>query len=166
MSTDIRIRLATIDDAEAIQASLLKLAAHVGDTEKVKITPADIRKYGFGAAPAFDCLIADAGQEVAGICLFFNSFSTWAGRPGIYIQDLIVDERFRGNRIGERLMQRAAAIAKARGAVYIRLAVDHENPRAAAFYQRLGLIHRFDDHLYAAYGDVFDRLAGEGAKDA
>lgn len=162
----IPIRLATRDDAEAIHATLLKLATHVGDSAKVKSTPDDIRRYGFGAEPAFHCLIAEADREVAGICLFFNSFSTWFGRPGIYIQDLFVDERFRGQRLGERLMQRAAAICRERGGTYIRLAVDHENPTAMAFYRRLGLVHRFDDFIYAAYGDVFDALAVTGGEDA
>lgn len=156
------IRPAVSADAEAIHATLLKLATHVGDINKIKSTPDDIRHYGFGAEPAFDCLIAEAAGETAGICLFFRSFSTWFGRKGIYVQDLFVDQRFRGQRLGERLLQRAAAIAKARGATYIRLAVDHENPSAMRFYEKLGMVHRFDDLIYAAYDETFEALARAG----
>ena len=165
MAHDVTIRAAAIDDAEAIHAMLLKLATHVGDIDEVKSTPDDLRRHGFGDDPAFDCLIAEADGETVGICLFFRSFSTWFGRPGIYVQDLFVDKRFRGQRLGERLLQRAAAIARARGATYIRLAVDHENPSAMRFYEKLGMVHRFDDLIYAAYGDTFEALASAGSSE-
>ena len=157
----VRIRQATSADAEEIHRALLTLATHIGDIAKVRSTPEDLRCYGFGADPAFECLIAEKAGETAGICLFFRSFSTWLGRPGIYVQDLVVHDRFRGLRIGERLLRRAAAIAMQRGCVYLRLAVDHENPSAMKFYERLGLMHRFDDLIYAAYGEAFDALATE-----
>lgn len=153
------IRAARADDAEAIHAALLVLGRHIGRADKIASTPDDLRRYGFGDDPHFFCLVAEVAGEIAGICLYFRSFSTWLGKPGIYIQDLVVDERFRGRRIGEKLLRRAAAVAGARGATYLRLAVDHENPKAMAFYERLGLEHRFDDLVYAAYGDAFEALA-------
>jgi ribosomal protein S18 acetylase RimI-like enzyme len=160
-SHDLTIRLAQPGDVEEIHRALLTLARHVGDVNKVKSTPDDLRRYGFGPDPAFECLIAEIAGETAGICLFFRSFSTWFGRPGIYVQDLVVHEKFRGKRIGEHLLRRAAAIARERGFTYLRLAVDHENPTAMAFYERLGLVYRFDDLIYAAYGDAFEALAIE-----
>jgi ribosomal protein S18 acetylase RimI-like enzyme len=162
---EIVIRMARAEDAEEIHRCLLVLGAHIGELEKIRSTPDDLRRYGFGSDPAFECVIAEIGGESAGICLFFRSFSTWFGKPGIYIQDLVVHERFRGKGVGERLMRRAAAIAKARGCAYLRLAVDHENPSAKVFYERLGLVHRFDDLIYAAYGDVFEALASEEGED-
>ena len=157
----ILIRVAQAADAEDIHRALLTLAAHIGDVSKVKSTPDDLRRYGFGPDPAFDCLIAEAAGETAGICLFFRSFSTWFGKPGIYVQDLVVHDKFRGRGIGEGLLRRAAKIGKERGCVYMRLAVDHENPSAMAFYERLRLVHRYDDLIYAAYGEAFDALAVE-----
>lgn len=157
----ITIRPATAADAEEMHRALLSLATHVGDIKKVKSTPDDLRRHGFGPDPAFECVIAEILGETAGVCIFFRSFSTWFGHPGVYVQDLVVHEKFRGRRIGELLLRRAAAIGKQRGCVYMRLAVDHENPGAMAFYERLGLVHRFDDLIYAAYGETFDALAIE-----
>ena len=156
----VSIRPAERHDAEEMMRALMSLAAHIGATSKVKCTAEDLRVHGFGPDPAFECLIAETGGEVAGICVFFGSFSTWYGRPGVYVQDLVVHEKFRGRRVGEQLLRRVAAVGKARGCVYMRLAVDHENPGAMAFYKRLGLVHRFDDLIYAAYGEAFDALAG------
>lgn len=158
---DLAIRFAGPEDAEEIHRALRSLATHVGDVAKVRSTPADLRKYGFGEDRAFECLIAEAGGETAGICLFFRSFSTWFGRPGLYVQDLVVHDRFRGRRIGERLLRRAATVAKARGWIYIRLAVDHQNRSAMGFYERLGFVHRYDDLIYGLYGEAFEALARE-----
>ena len=59
------------------------------ELHKVKSTPDDIRRFGFGEAPAFEALIAEIDGRFAGCCLFFASFSTWRGRPGVYVQDLL-----------------------------------------------------------------------------
>lgn len=164
-SGELVIRLARSEDVEEIHRALLVLATHIGEVRKIKSTPDDLRRHGFGPDPAFECVVAEITGEIAGICLFFRSFSTWFGKPGIYIQDLVVHERFRGRRIGERLLRRAAAIARQRGCTFMRLAVDHENPGAMAFYKRLGLVHRFDDLIYAAYGEAFEALASDTGDD-
>lgn len=155
---DLAIRAAVPADAEAIHQAVLKLAAHVGALDKVKSAPEDFRRYGFGADPAFRCLIAEIGGAFAGICLFFRSFSTFTGGPGVYVQDLIVEEKFRGAGIGEALLREAARISRAEGGTYLRLAVDIDNPNAARFYQRLGLHHVDDDLIHAAYGAAFEAL--------
>ena len=71
--------------------------------------------YGFGEQPAFDALIAEVDGDFAGMCLFFPSFSTWRGRPGVYVQDLFVEERFRGAGVGVALLRGTAALSRARG---------------------------------------------------
>ena len=162
---DLVIRPATEADAETIIQAVRRLGHHVGIPEKVTSTAEDIRRYGFGADPMFECLIAEIGGRPAGVCIYFRSFSTFIGRPGVYVQDLLVDERFRGARVGERLLRRVAAITYARGGVYMRLAVDIGNPNAGRFYQRLGLKHVDDDLIYAAYGDAFQRLAEAGPSE-
>lgn len=158
---DLVIRPATVADAETIVQAVRRLGHHVGTPEKVTSTAEDIRRYGFGADPMFECLIAEIGGRPAGVCIYFRSFSTFIGRPGVYVQDLFVDERFRGARVGERLLRRVAAITHARGGVYMRLAVDIGNPDAGRFYRRLGLKHVDDDLIHAAYGEAFFRLAEE-----
>ena len=94
--TDTVIRPGRVDDAETIHAALLRLGTHIGAHQEITSTPDDLRRYGFGDRPAFSTLIAEVGGEFAGLCLHFPIFSTWMGRPGVYVQDLYVEDRFRG----------------------------------------------------------------------
>ncbi|WP_353643586.1 GNAT family N-acetyltransferase [Mesorhizobium sp. WSM2239] len=158
----IRIRPATIDDADAIHAAILGIAQAVDELHKVKSTPDDIRRFGFGPNPAFEALIAEVDGAFAGLCLFFPSFSTWHGRPGVYVQDLFVAEEFRGHGVGEKLLKGLAAVTRARGGRYIRLSVDTGNRRARAFYERIGLRLSDAEQIYTAYREDFDALADAG----
>jgi ribosomal protein S18 acetylase RimI-like enzyme len=162
-ATRVDIRLATPADADKIHAALLDLGDHVGEQHKIKSTPDDIRRYGFGPNAHFRTLIAEGNGIFAGICIFFPCFSTWIGRPGVYVQDIVVDRDFRGQGIGERLLREVARMVRAEGAVYMRLAVDVENLSAQAFYDRMGMELVKDDLIRAAFGDAFDALAdGDG----
>ncbi|MGE0501401.1 MAG: N-acetyltransferase family protein [Rhizobiaceae bacterium] len=155
----VSLRAATADDAETIHAALRKLGAHVGEEHEIVSTPADLRRYGFGDRPAFRVVVAEVDGAFAGLCLFFPSFSTWKGRPGVYVQDLFVAEEFRGMKVGEKLIRAVAAITRDEGGVYMRLAVDSRNYSAQRFYDRLGMELVDDDMIRAAYGDVFETLA-------
>lgn len=155
----IRVRLATTEDAEIIFSALTGIAETVGERHKLRSTPDDLRRYGFGDTPAFETLIAEGDGRFAGCCIFFPSFSTWIGRPGVYVQDFFVAEAFRGQGVGERLLQRLAAITRARGGRYIRLSVDAQNRRAQAFYKRCGLRRSEAEHIHMARDGDFDRLA-------
>jgi ribosomal protein S18 acetylase RimI-like enzyme len=125
----------------------------------VSSTVDDFRRYGFGPYPAFTSLIAEVDGVFAGLALFFPIFSTWLGKPGVYVQDLYVDETFRGRGVGEVLLRHAAAWSAARGGVYLRLAVDRHNVAAQRFYERLGIGWIEADRDHGAYGDDFARLA-------
>ena len=159
---DLRIRLASVEDAETIHKAMIGIATVMGEREKVVSTSDDIRRYGFGAKPAFEALIAESGDAVAGVCVFFASFSTYRGRPGSDVQDLFVDERFRGMGVGAKLLQRLAALTRERGGCYIRLSVDTKNEEAQGFYTRLGLVHSDSEQIRAAYDDAFLSLADAG----
>ncbi|TIV12676.1 MAG: GNAT family N-acetyltransferase, partial [Mesorhizobium sp.] len=131
-ATDILLRPGTIDDVEMIYAALLRLGTHIGADHEIKSTADNLRTYGFGEKPAFSTLIAEIGGEFAGLCLHFPIFSTWMGRPGVYVQDLYVEDRFRGRRIGEKLLRHVAKECRAAGGVYLRLSVDTDNETAKA----------------------------------
>ncbi len=161
MQDDIRIRLAAVEDAERIHAALKEMADGMKAGPKFVSTVEDIRRHGFGAAPAFEVLIAEVGGSFAGLCLTFPSFSTWMGTPGIYVQDLFVADGFRGRRIGERLLQAVARRGREKGARYMRLSVDVENVRAQAFYDRIGIRHSRDELIHMIKGAAFDAFAGE-----
>lgn len=157
----MQIRLAHADDAGAIHAGLLMIAAHLGSEGKVTSTVEDIRRHGFGGQPAFTVLIAEIDSDFAGMVLFFDSFSTWRGQRGAYVQDIVVDQRFRGHGIGVALLRAAAAHVRDAGGAYLRLSVDAANVQAQKFYTRLGLEWSQEERLHAAYGESFQALAGQ-----
>lgn len=155
-----QIRLAVAEDAKLIHAGLLTIARHLGSEGKVTSTPQDIHKHGFGQQPAFTVLIAEIDAAFSGMCLFFPSFSTWRGQKGAYVQDLVVEERFRGAGVGAALLRHAAAHVRANGGAYLRLSVDTRNVAAQHFYERMGLAWSEEERIHAAYGDAFEMLAG------
>ena len=152
------IRRATEADAEAIHGLVLDLAESIGLTHKVASSAEDIRSHGFGPEAAFEALIAESNGAAVGLCLFFESFSTWDGRRGIYVQDLFVSQAARGRGLGRRLLAEAAALSAARGGSYLRLAVDSGNTAAQAFYERVGLYRAAEERIYQARGDDFAAL--------
>lgn len=154
----ITIRPGTVDDVAIIHVALLGLADAVGDTGKIKSTPDDIRTHGFGDQPLFGTLLAEVDGRFAGLSLFFTSFSTWFGKPGVYVQDLYVDPAFRGQGIGERLIGETAQRARARGATYMRLSVYADNLAAQGFYERIGMTWSKDEQIFAARNEAFFNL--------
>jgi len=158
------IRLAVPDDAEAIHAAIGKMAG--GAAGRITSTPEDLRRYGLAPEKAFEGLIAEFDGEFAGMCLYFPSFSTWRGTPGVYVQDIFVEPRFRGKNVGEALIRRVAALTRDGGGAYLRLAVDIGNLSAQAFYERLGIARYPTDRIHAAYGDAFEALCETGPRTA
>ena len=103
-------------------------------------TEADLVRHGFGPDRQFEAILAFVDDEPAGLALFHPRFSTWLGRPGMYLEDLYVAEEARGLGVGRRLMARLAAIAVERGWGRIDFQVLDWNP-ARDFYHRLGMQH-------------------------
>jgi ribosomal protein S18 acetylase RimI-like enzyme len=155
----VSIRFAEPRDLERIHGSLVGLARHVGEEHKMKSTVADLHRAMFGADPALQGIVAEVASEYAGMSLFFRSYSTFNGHMGVYVQDIYVEPRFRGQGVGDRLLQHVAALTRASGGAYMRLAVDTQNLSAMRFYTRLGLVHSDTEQIHAAYGEAFDALA-------
>jgi len=160
------IRRANEADAATIHAFVVELARALGLTDMVASSVADIRDKGFGPDPAFEALIAELAGRAVGLCLFFESFSTWDGRRGLYVQDIFVAEAARGLGLGRRLLAEAAAISRARGGSYLRLSVGVENDGAQAFYARAGLSWSKTERIYQARGEDFAVLAANAGGDA
>ena len=156
---DVSVRLAGIADAQAVYALVVELAKARNMTEKVVSSAADIARDGFGPDPAFEALIAEVDGADVGLCLFFGSYSTWRGRRGAYVQDLVVADSARGLGVGRRLLAEVAAITQARGGCYLRLSVDDDNIRAQGFYQSSGLSHSQAEQIYVLGDDDFVSLA-------
>ena len=136
------IRDATPADAEAIHTAIVGMGKLLGTAHKIVSTPEVLAREGLAPGRAFEGLVAEVDGQFAGMCLYLPVF----------------DERFRGMKIGEALIRRVARIGRARGANHLRLAVDLDNTRAQAFYERLGVAHYADDRIHAAYGEAFVRL--------
>ena len=162
MALDLVIRAAAPDDAEILYRAIVGLGEFVGGSHRIECTAEDLRRYGFGPDAAFDALVAEIDGAFAGMCIYFKSFSTWLGRPGVYVQDLFVEERFRGAKVGENLLRRVAAATRAQGGVYLRLSVDVGNETAQAFYERLGISRSDKEFIHAAYGADFLLLGEPG----
>lgn len=157
--TTVHIRPARPEDTNNIHAGLLGIAETVGELHKMRSTPEDIRRDGFGDKPHFRVLIAEIDSEFAGMCLYFPIYSTWRGRPGAFVQDLFVAETFRGRKVGEKLLRHLARQVSSEGGVYLELAVDTDNVGAQRFYERIGITHQDDDQVHRIIGDAFFAFA-------
>lgn len=160
MSDGITIRSATADDCPLLLRLIRELAVFERAPEAVVASEADLRREGFGAEPKFEAILAFLGGEPAGVALFHSRFSTWLGRPGLYLEDLYVCEHARGKGVGRRLMARLAAIAIERGWGRIDFQVLDWNP-ARRFYERLGLGHVGDWLRYGGDETALRQLAEE-----
>jgi GNAT superfamily N-acetyltransferase len=157
----IPIRLAEPQDIDAIHEMIVALAGVTNDESKAVCTPDDFLKFGFGAEPFFEALIAERDGCPVGLCLYFFSFSTWLGEPGVYVQDLYVADATRGSGLGLRLLQETAKRAHKRSATHLRLTVDHENIAARKFYDHIGMRHREDELTFHIGKEEFLAMAGD-----
>ena len=159
----IEIRQAEKEDIGHIQRMLEALAATLGKSEEYKGTVASLAAYGFGDTPAFEALIAWQRGEPVGLVVYFYEFSTWRGRPGVYVQDLYVADAARGTGLGRRLMAVAFSRGAERGASYMRLSVHDSNRDGLAFYQKLRFCDVVDDTVMVLEGAALTALTrGQG----
>jgi GNAT superfamily N-acetyltransferase len=162
----MQIRFAIADDAALLLQMIRELAAYERAPQAVLATEEDLRRYGFGRNPRFEALLAFLDNKPAGFALFFPHFSTWRGRPGLYLEDLYVREWARKRGVGRRLMARLAAIAIERDWPALHFMVLDWNP-ARDFYERLGIERRKEWQPHGASGEALRRLAAQdrGADD-
>ncbi len=135
---DLAIRLATTDDVPAILAFIRDLAEYEKLAGEVVADEAALRATLFGARPAAEVLIADLDGAPVGFALFFQSYSTFLGKPGLYLEDLFVRPAARGAGVGTALMSACARIAVQRNYGRFEWSVLDWNAPALAFYAGLG----------------------------
>jgi ribosomal protein S18 acetylase RimI-like enzyme len=156
---DIDIRVATEADADDILAMLQHLAGETGDADRFRCRADDIRDFGFGDRPYFECLLAGRGGRNLGLALYFPLFSTTRGRPGVYLQDLWVAPDCRDVGLGTRLLRRVVERAAGRWqAVYLDLMVHGHNDGADRYYRRHGFEERADDRHLTLEGANFEAM--------
>ena len=158
-----RIRWANENDAALIVYYIRALAIFEKEpVENVRITEADVLRDAFGTNRHFEILIAEIDRKPVGFALFFPNYSTWEGKPGLYIEDIFVEESARKSGIGRMLIATVAKIAQSRGCARIDLAVLDWNP-ARGFYNRLGFRHAQPWQIFRLSASHFAALIDEAA---
>jgi len=152
------IRFAAPDDAPLIHDFIRALAAYEREPHAVEATPESIRAQLEEETPPFECMIAEMDGEPVGFALYFTTYSTWRGRPGLYLEDLFVPPERRGNGYGFALLERLAQIAVERGCGRLEWAVLDWNDLAIDFYKRLGAQPMAEWTVYRLTGDPLERL--------
>ncbi len=134
----LTLRPAAASDASLIVTLIRELATYEREPDAVVATEESILRDGFGDRPRFQVLVAEWAGEAVGFALYFFSYSTWRGRPTLYLEDLFVRPTARGRGIGIGLMRRLAAEALAHGCERFDWQVLDWNESAIRFYESLG----------------------------
>lgn len=135
LPSNIHIRFAQKKDAATILELIKELALFEKAPDEVTNTVEEIERDGFGEQPAFWCLLAEMDGEVAGMSLYYIRYSTWKGRI-LYLEDIIVREKFRGKNIGKTLLERTFKEAENLGVNGTRWQVLDWNEPAIEFYKK------------------------------
>lgn len=135
----LSIRAATVNDAPLLATMIRELAEYERELRLVVMTENDLVRDGFGDNPRFRALIGEWNGQPAGYALFFGFYSTWEGRPGLFLEDLFVRPDFRFRGIGKALLARVAQIAQQDNCYGLRWEVLDWNKPAITFYESLGV---------------------------
>ena len=155
----VSIRPATRTDVPVI-AELIRGLARFEKLEHEVVMTEDMLTAGlFGERPYAEVLLADDEEQPVGFALFFHNFSTFLGRPGIYLEDLFVVPEHRGKGIGQLLLATLARLAVERGCGRLEWAVLDWNQEAIRFYERLGARPNSDWTIYRLTGESLSALA-------
>jgi GNAT superfamily N-acetyltransferase len=157
----IRIRSATKEDVPVL-AELIRGLARYEKLEHQVVMTEDLLAAGlFGERPYAEVLLAVDEDRPVGFALFFHNFSTFLGRPGIYLEDLFVVPEERTSGIGRALLEHLARLTVDRGCGRLEWAVLDWNRDAIAFYERLGARPNSDWTVYRLTGEALATLAGQ-----
>jgi len=157
-----RIRSATASDVPVVLALIKELAAYERLSHEVVATEDDIHRALFSSRPVAEAVIGEyEGQPVA-FALFFHNFSTFRGRPGLYLEDLYVTPEFRRRGLGRRLLIHLARLAVERRCGRMEWSVLDWNDPAIQAYRRIGAVPLDEWTVYRLAGDALERLAREG----
>jgi GNAT superfamily N-acetyltransferase len=156
------LRPAVAADAAIILQCIRGLAAYERLADQAVGTEELIRETLFGERPAAEVVLAFDGEEPAGFALFFQNYSTFLTRPGLYLEDLFVFPRFRGRGLGKRLLAHLARIAVDRRCGRFEWAVLDWNTDAIRVYESVGARPVSDWIIYRLTGEGLTRLAEQG----
>jgi GNAT superfamily N-acetyltransferase len=154
-------RPALPNDVPAIVDMIRELADYEKLLHEAKATVADVTAALFGPRPVAEALVAETEVTKAAFALFFSTFSTFVGKPGIYLEDIYVRPQHRGQGIGKALFRHIARLAVERGCGRLEWSVLDWNEPALAFYRRLGATPMSDWTMQRLAGDALAKVAAD-----
>jgi GNAT superfamily N-acetyltransferase len=162
----LTLRPATREDVPTIRNLIRELAEFERELDSAVVSETDLLRDGFGAEPYFHAVIADWEKTPVGLALYFFNYSTWQGRPGLYLEDLYVKPSHRRHGIGSALLQHVAKVAVERHCGRLVWQVLDWNEKAIEFYRSLGAPVLKEWLTMRLSGDDIARLAGGRRLDA
>jgi GNAT superfamily N-acetyltransferase len=156
------IRAAEPRDLEAIVRLIGALAEFEHLTHLLAVTPESLHPHLFGERPVAEALVVEKENGPVAFALFFTNFSTFLGRPGLYLEDLFVEPEHRGEGIGEALLRRLAQLAVSRGCGRFEWSVLDWNENAIRFYERMGATMLPDWRICRVSGAALETFSTRG----
>src|SRR2546423_13249540 len=153
------IRPATVADVPIILELIRALATYERAPDDVTATEESLAEVLFGKKPAAEVLLLFENETAAGFAVFFHNFSTWLGRPGLYLEDLFVKPEHRGKGYGRALLVDLAGISRERGCGRMEWAVLDWNEPAIQFYRKIGAKPNEEWTIYRLTSDGISALA-------
>lgn len=160
----LALRPATVTDVPLVYSMIRELAEYENLANDVTATEADIHAALFGERAIAECILAYWEERPAGFALYFHNFSTFMGKPGLYLEDMFVRPEHRGKGIGQALLVHLARVAKERNCGRMEWSVLDWNDPAINFYRRLGARPMDEWRIFRLQGDALETLAGGGEK--
>jgi GNAT superfamily N-acetyltransferase len=153
------VRSARATDVPAILELIRQLATYEREPDAVDATEATLDAALFGPNPMVFAHVAEHDGVVVGCAIWFVNFSTWTGRHGIYLEDLVVNEAYRGYGYGKQLLTELARVAVSRGYARFEWSVLDWNEPAIGFYRAIGAVPMEDWSVYRLSGPALEILA-------
>ena len=160
MAASITIRPAEPHEMPLVLGFIRELAAYELLEHEVQATTADLAAALFGARPCAEVVFACLEGDPVGFALFFQNFSTFLGKPGIYLEDLFVRPQARGRGVGRQLLAWLARTTLERGGARLDWAVLDWNAPSIGFYRSLGAVAQDQWTTMRVSGAALERLAG------
>lgn len=162
MPPPITIRPATADDIPLILALIRELAEYEKEPDAAVATAGDLGAALFSDSPTAECVIGELDGAPQGFALYFTNFSTWLGRPGMYLEDLFVRPAARGRGLGKALLVHLAKVAVERNYGRFEWSVLDWNTPAIDFYRALGATPMSEWTVHRVSGEALRTLASMG----
>ena len=155
----LSIRPGTIQDAPLLKTLVHEFAEYDKLAHEASVSEEDLIRDGFGAVPKFRAVIAEWDGQVAGYAVFFEFYSTFQGRAGLFLDDMFVRADFRKHGIGKALLAHAAGVAWKEGYFCVRFEILDWNKEAIDFYRDLGAVFLDEWKSALLIGDALQAVA-------